>query len=594
MAEPAPLTAAAAAATATATWSTELDRGLRSPKLAVQLETILQMGPRLRQWAAATAAKDTAAAAASVNSAYGGGSAVATTPPETAAAPGGSDGCGDVTQANALVLRLADAFRAGSDTVRLCVLQVFLQHLQAPAAGGQDSNGGNNGSDGGLLAPGRLLNPGLVLGRILEVATPLADPPARALALRALGAAACLAANSAGVHELVLDALASPQPVEVAQAEATFSAAARFCRVSANFAAAALDKVRERLLGSGPGGGKHTLAAAWLLGHMSGSPQLALTAQTVGEEALQERTSASEVATILRALTKLAVCSIVTLWEQVQLLASVAAGDLWASVRMVALAGLRQLAPQANRCGALSTGSAQALVALAMTDGLAADLHSSALGTIGELLQGMAMAGAVADDPDFLPSLELTITEQAADSQLALDASRVLVSAAASLATVTAEGLALRTMVLLCEQVGRLAVDLQPESTQTSATVSGDATATSQTAGKAAMEDYAKLMERLAAAVPTVAGTAADELIAAAQDFANVSCPKPLPETKLRAAKRVRAAASPLPVRWAVAAALKHLGGAAGGLSSRSMSRQVESADGDRIKVTWTSRVHHQ
>eukprot|EP00850_Spirogloea_muscicola_P013272 SM000089S23828 [mRNA] locus=s89:177376:180907:- [translate_table: standard] len=555
MAEPVPLTAAAAT-TATATWSTELDRGLRSPKLAVQLETILQMGPRLRQWAAATAAKDTAAATASIDSAYGGGSAVAPTPPETAAAPGGSDDCGDVTQANALVLRLADAFRAGSDTVRLCVLQVFLQHLQAPAAGGGDSSCGNNGSDGGLLSPGRLLNPGLVLGRILEVATPLADPPARALALRALGAAACLAANSAGVHELVLDAMGSPQPVEVAQAEAAFSAAARFCQVSINFTAAALDKVRERLLGSGPGGGKHTLAAAWLLGHMSGSPQLALSAQTVGEEALQERTSASEVATILCALTKLAVCSIVTLREQVQLLATVAAGDLRASVRMVALAGLRQLAPQANRCGALSTGSARALVALAMTDGLAADLHSAALGTVGKLLQGTAMAGAAVDDPDFLPSLELTITAQDAGSQLALAASRVLVSAAASPTTVTmAEGLALRTMVLLSEQVGRLALELRPESTQTGATLT-------QTAGRAVMEEYAKLMERLAAAVPTVAGTAGDELIVAAQVFANVSRTKPHLEPDLRAAKRARAAASPAPVHWAAAAALKHLGGA--------------------------------
>eukprot|EP00271_Cylindrocystis_brebissonii_P008151 TRINITY_DN22166_c0_g1_i1.p1 TRINITY_DN22166_c0_g1~~TRINITY_DN22166_c0_g1_i1.p1 ORF type:complete len:961 (+),score=148.27 TRINITY_DN22166_c0_g1_i1:134-2884(+) len=82
----------------------ELEKGLRSGKESHQLEALFRLGPRLRRWALSLPSTHDL-------------------PPSSNSTPDISE---DVAHANALVLRLVDAFAQGPNALRMAILQIFL------------------------------------------------------------------------------------------------------------------------------------------------------------------------------------------------------------------------------------------------------------------------------------------------------------------------------------------------------------------------------------------------------------------------------------------------------------------------------------
>ena len=112
----------------------------------------------------------------------------------------------DKTFANALVQRLAEAFRTGNNLTRFCVLKVFLLASKGPKL--------KNRCNTGLFKKERIANYPEVLRRVKAVLDS-GDTIARALALRLIGCLAELAFDSVDVHRLVFEALQSPHHKEV-------------------------------------------------------------------------------------------------------------------------------------------------------------------------------------------------------------------------------------------------------------------------------------------------------------------------------------------------------------------------------------------
>lgn len=108
---------------------------------------------------------------------------------------------------NAMVQRLAEAFRTGTNATRVCILKVFLlvskgsKHSKDPAGSG-------------LLRKERIANYPEVLRRVKAVMDS-GDATARALALRMIGCLGEIAADSVDIHRHVIEALESPHQKEV-------------------------------------------------------------------------------------------------------------------------------------------------------------------------------------------------------------------------------------------------------------------------------------------------------------------------------------------------------------------------------------------
>lgn len=126
----------------------------------------------------------------------------------------------DKTFANALVQRLAEAFRTGNSLTRFCVLKVFLLASKGPRL--------KNRCNMGLFKKERIANYPEVLRRVKAVLDS-GDAIARALALRLIGCLADLAVDSVDVHRLVFEALQSPHHKEVSHGSSCTRCFPFFC-----------------------------------------------------------------------------------------------------------------------------------------------------------------------------------------------------------------------------------------------------------------------------------------------------------------------------------------------------------------------------
>lgn len=164
-------------------WSIELEKGLRSKKPGRPLEAISQFGPRLQLW---SQDPDPTLAAYHVFDLI----------------PGE-----DSLFANAILLRLAEAFRLGDENTRVCVVKVFLSEYRLRRK--QKGKGYK-----GLLSMSRVHNHLELLNRVKAVFDN-GDVNSRAMALALYGCWADIAKESAHIRYMVLSSLVSPHVLEV-------------------------------------------------------------------------------------------------------------------------------------------------------------------------------------------------------------------------------------------------------------------------------------------------------------------------------------------------------------------------------------------
>lgn len=165
-------------------WSIDLEKGLRSKMPDRSAEAILKLGPRLLRWSLE--------------------------PEPTSAArhlfdliPGE-----DLLFANAILLRLADAFSSGDKHTKLCVVKVFLMEYRH-----RDRRKGKKNYKG-LLSKARVCNHAELLTRV-KVVFDNGDADSKALALALFGCWAHFAKDSAQLRYLVLSSLVSTHLLEV-------------------------------------------------------------------------------------------------------------------------------------------------------------------------------------------------------------------------------------------------------------------------------------------------------------------------------------------------------------------------------------------
>ncbi|KAH7518614.1 hypothetical protein FEM48_Zijuj09G0189900 [Ziziphus jujuba var. spinosa] len=282
-------------------WSIELEKGLRSKLPGRPLEAISQFGSRLQLWS-----QD---------------------PEPTLAAyhmfdliPGE-----DRLFANAILLRLAEAFRVGDEKTRVCVVKVFLSEYKQRCK--QKGKGYK-----GLLSKSRVHNQLELLNRVKAVFDN-GDVNSRALALALYGCWADFANDKADIRYLVLSSLVSPHVLEV---KASLFAAGCFCKLSDDFPYILLEMLPNMMALS------ETLlairvAGARVFAKMDHTYSIANKAYKTGLQLFLDTSEEDFQVAMLVSLSKLASMSMMLISEQVEFLFSFLNQEKSLRVRATAL-----------------------------------------------------------------------------------------------------------------------------------------------------------------------------------------------------------------------------------------------------------------
>ncbi|XP_058092824.1 uncharacterized protein LOC131239237 isoform X2 [Magnolia sinica] len=282
-------------------WSIELEKGLRSKNPGQPIESVLQIGPKLQQWSR----EPTISMAISNMFGLVQGE--------------------DRLFANAILLRLADAFRSGDNHMRACVLKVFLSELKNRSKKGKLYNG--------ILAKERVPNYIELLKRV-KIVFDTGDVKSRALALRLLGCWADLAKDSAEIRHMILSTLESRHFLEV---KASLFAAGCFCELSEDFACIILEMLINMVTSQGaPGDVK--LAAARAFAKMRCSSLIACRAYKACKKLVLASSPEEFVAEMLLSLSKLSFKSMLLIHEQIsRILPSLPDMDAQEFVKMIVI-----------------------------------------------------------------------------------------------------------------------------------------------------------------------------------------------------------------------------------------------------------------
>ncbi|XP_060187935.1 uncharacterized protein LOC132617066 isoform X2 [Lycium barbarum] len=165
-------------------WSIDLEKGLRSNKPGKSTRAILDIGPRLEWWS-----RESNLHAAEYKI-FG-------------LIPGE-----DKLFANAVLLRLADAFRSGDKQMKLCIVKIFLSELKQRRRLRSEGR-----KDEGILSKDNLDSCTELLTRI-KIVFDSGNDEERALALALFGCWAHIAKDSADVRYLILSSLVSTHILE--------------------------------------------------------------------------------------------------------------------------------------------------------------------------------------------------------------------------------------------------------------------------------------------------------------------------------------------------------------------------------------------
>ncbi|KAI6700912.1 hypothetical protein NL676_015236 [Syzygium grande] len=269
-------------------WSIDLEKSLRSKIPGRPVEAILQAGQRLERWSSEPEP------AMSVYSMYG-------------LVPGE-----ERLFANAILLRLADAFLSGDREIKRAVVRVF-RGLR-----GCGRKRGGDAAAKGILSRGRVNNPTALLTRV-KVVFDGGDVESRAMALVIFGCCADFAKDSAHVRYLILSSLVSSEILEV---QASLFAGGCFCELADDFALVFLQML-VNLMSSSDTSSTVRLAGARVFPKMNCSCSIADGAYKTGLKMLLGSVDKEFLAAMLISLSKLACTSPLLVSEQVDLLFSI-------------------------------------------------------------------------------------------------------------------------------------------------------------------------------------------------------------------------------------------------------------------------------
>ncbi|RWS31874.1 integrator complex subunit 7-like protein [Leptotrombidium deliense] len=219
---------------------------------------------------------------------------------------------------NSASLKLAEVFRSGSNFSRLLILKVIQEsekHLD------------------------KILNVDEFVRRIFSV-TYSNDPVARAITYRALGSIALIVAERKNIHHSIRNSLDSLDEVE---ASAAIEAAAKFAKMSADFAVNIYPKVLTMIcLNSTPLETKINLLTVLHHSHYNTSTAIEVRRQLI--QFLSESTSENFVCALLHTLTYISSSSLMQIPQQIDLLLSYFNKDERRSVKISALKEMQVLA----------------------------------------------------------------------------------------------------------------------------------------------------------------------------------------------------------------------------------------------------------
>ncbi|KAK7381232.1 hypothetical protein VNO78_33763 [Psophocarpus tetragonolobus] len=251
-------------------WSIQLEMGLRSTRPGVPVKAILEMEPRLWQWSRE---------------------------PESGIAPYAMFGLvpgEDRIFSNAILLRLADAFRGGDKETRLSVVRVFLSERKH-----RDKEKKKHYK--GLLSEARVANP-LELSKRVKSVFDGGDLMSKALALVLFGCWADFLKDNAQIRYLIFSSLVSPHDCEVS---ASLYATGCFCEISDDFASISVEMLFN-IMNSSSVSLPVKLAAARVLAKCKSSYSVAHRAYKTGMELVLNSSNEEFLVTMLLSLSKLA------------------------------------------------------------------------------------------------------------------------------------------------------------------------------------------------------------------------------------------------------------------------------------------------
>ncbi|KAG6542928.1 hypothetical protein Mapa_015619 [Marchantia paleacea] len=363
-------------------WNVDFDRGLRSVKPGAQCEAVMKLGPQLVRWS-----QNCMVTASSANIFK-------------------LEAGQDRVFANAILLRLADTFRTGTNFMRVCILKVLMLEFKERGRIGETFSSDTSEralanrkvpprniksrsravrmsrSEDGLLTKKRIASHAEMLKRVKSVIDS-GDPTSRALALRVLGCLADLGKDSVDVHNLVLQALQSPHHQEVS---AAFFAMGCLSELSDDFAEHALEKTFEMInaMETTP---QMKVWAVRFFSEMGHSPALSLQAHEMGRRIMLRYPTSEIVTTMLIALTILAAESVVIRNSQVELLMNYLGSDPRMNVRAVALRSLGKLVSQAVHSTSITNEMFNRVFIVVQDIALPSALHVLALQVIRKLFR---------------------------------------------------------------------------------------------------------------------------------------------------------------------------------------------------------------
>ncbi|CAI9108530.1 OLC1v1008152C3 [Oldenlandia corymbosa var. corymbosa] len=186
-------------------WSIELEKGLRSKSHSKRIETISKFGKRIEWWN-----RQPEVSGRAEYKMFG-------------FIPGE-----DKLFLNAILLRLADAFRTGDKGVKRCIVKIFLTELK--------SRRKRDKGEEGVFSKSKLNNYLEILTRVKVVLEGDSDTEDRALALYLLGCWADFAKDCASIRYSLLASLSFPNGDDNLEMKASLFAAWRFSELADDFA----------------------------------------------------------------------------------------------------------------------------------------------------------------------------------------------------------------------------------------------------------------------------------------------------------------------------------------------------------------------
>ncbi|XP_024950915.2 uncharacterized protein LOC102626946 isoform X2 [Citrus sinensis] len=262
-------------------WSIELEKGLRSKIPGRCVEAILQIEPRLKQWAGEPEATMV------VYNMFG-------------LVPGE-----ERLFANTIFLRLAEAFQLGHKHIRVSIVRVFLslrRHCRDKKRSKRIK---------GILSKSRVHNHLELLKRV-KIVFDTGDPESRALALVLFGCWADFAKDSAHIRYLVLSSLVSSNVLEV---RASLFAAGCFSELADDFASVLLEML-VNLVTYSETESTVRIAAARVFAKMGCSYSVAKRAYKTGLKLVLDSSDEDFLVAMLTSLSKLAYKSTLLISEQ--------------------------------------------------------------------------------------------------------------------------------------------------------------------------------------------------------------------------------------------------------------------------------------